>query len=322
MLFRDCFLLCLLFSVVNCVELTTTYEDPLPSTLELCCNSSNVGKGFLLDETETIILVFCPFTLPRICTYEYSSCSEILEAYPGVPSGYYYIQTNNETRYVNCKMEECLSCEVQNSKKIFETDLSSGSSFIASGSQISYVSTLSSSSVKCGKQGVIRITYPQPLGVVGQTKFLQFDLYFDTVVQGFNINIGDSLSNNGYGGDAGQTSNAAEVHSKDTAWLVYSNTLPGYQSNSIDGHLLIDQINSAISEHVTVTIGDEYVDFDNHEGIKKCYKSPYLFTLNGQTPTYGSVNYDIYFGMNRVISSSSRSGTGLCRAVIMEYNCV
>ena len=171
---------------------TTTYEDPLPSTLEeLCCNSSNVGKRFLLDETETVRLLFCPFTLPRICSY--STCSELLVAHPGIPSGYYYIRAGNETRYVYCD-KNCLSCEVQNSTIIFEANLSSGSSFIASGYQISYVSTLSSSSVKCGKRGVIRITFPQPLSGFRQTKFLQFDLYFDTVVQGFNINIGDIMT--------------------------------------------------------------------------------------------------------------------------------
>ena len=76
--------------------------------------------------------------------------------------------------------------------------------------------------------------------------------------------------------------------------------------------------------YVTVTVGDELLEFDNHRGAHYRYQSPYLFTLNGQKPTYGSVNYDIFFSMNRVVypySSTSRTGVGLCKAVIKAVNC-
>ena len=45
--------------------------------------------------------------------------------------------------------------------------------------------------------------------------------------------------------------------------------------------------------------------------------------LNGQTPLYGDVNYDIFFSMNRVIylyeahvKSPLRTGAGLCKVII------
>jgi hypothetical protein len=39
-------------------------------------------------------------------------------------------------------------------------------------------------------------------------------------IQGFTFNIGDSATNNGYGGDGGTTSNSAEIHSNDNRFYV------------------------------------------------------------------------------------------------------
>lgn len=39
-------------------------------------------------------------------------------------------------------------------------------------------------------------------------------------VHGFTFNIGDSPTNNGYGGDGGTTSNSAEIHSNDNRFYV------------------------------------------------------------------------------------------------------
>ena len=155
-----------------------------------------------------------------------------------------------------------------------------------------------------------------------QKRRLQFDLYFDSTRSGWNFNIGDS-TNNGYGGDAGHTSNAAEVHNTNEAFFVYTNTLPGYTDYSTSG-LLVENSANALTNHITVTIGDEYVMFDNNRGVQKTYRSEYLFTLSGQQTTYGAVDYTIYFAMNRVIypfSSTGRTGTGLCRAVIRALDC-
>ena len=61
--------------------------------------------------------------------------------------------------------------------------------------------------------------------------------------------------------------------------------------------------------------------FDNNDGVQKSYRSRYLFTLNGQSTTYGSVDYLLILSMNCVITSNFRSGTGLCRAVIRTLDC-
>ena len=156
-----------------------------------------------------------------------------------------------------------------------------------------------------------------------QNRLLQFDLYFAKPNTGYNFNIADS-TNNGHGGDAGHSSNAAEVHNRDETWYTYANLRPGYTSYIVDGNHLVEQVNSAISNFVTVTIGDEYVKFDNHRGIQKKYKSEFLFALSGQSITYGRINHDIYFSLNRVVypfTSVTRTGVGLCRAVIRAYDC-
>ena len=157
-----------------------------------------------------------------------------------------------------------------------------------------------------------------------QKRKLQFDLYFSNSRRGWNFDISDS-TNNGYGGDAGHTSNAAEVHNVNENVLIYTNTLPGYTDYTTNG-LQVETIGSAMTNHVTITIGDEYLMFDNNRGVQRTYRSEYLFTLSGQPTTYGAVDYIIYFSMNRVVypfnsGVSSRTGTGLCRAVVKALDC-
>ena len=175
---------------------------------------------------------------------------------------------------------------------------------------------------------MIKLTFPPSLNGKQNCR-LKFDLHLlkDLSKGGpWNFDIADSTGN-GFGGDAGQTSNSAEVHNYRGSFYVYSNNLPGYAeySNLNNLPLSVDLQANVITNKVTVTIGDEYVHFDNHRGIQRCYDSPYLFTLNGQPTTYGSPNYDIYFSMNRVAypfqSTTSRTGIGLCKAVIRAVDC-
>ena len=185
---------------------------------------------------------------------------------------------------------------------------------------------LGSETGNCDLRGVVKITFPPRINGQQNCK-LKFDLTIRESDldndEGWVFDIADS-TNNGWGGDAGITSNSAEIHNLRDHILVYSNTLPGYEQYGVEQSLLVEDTEQAMSQDVTVTIGDELVEFDNHHGIKKSYQSPYLFTLNGQTPTYGTANRDIFFSMNRVVypySSTSRTGVGLCKAVIKAVNC-
>ena len=137
----------------------------------------------------------------------------------------------------------------------------------------------------------------------------------------WNFDISDS-TNDGFGGDAGDSSNSAEVHNYRDNFMVSSNVLPGYTeySNQKNLLLLVDLQRDVLTNNITITVGDEYVHFDNHRGIQRSYSSPYLFTLNGQATTKGTPDYvyDIYFSMNRVVYphlQTSRTGIGLCKAL-------
>ena len=207
--------------------------------------------------------------------------------------------------------------EASTGTTIFTADLSSGSYSIPNnwGGSVTWLKPLSASP-SCSRQGVVKITFPNPQNGPQQCK-LHFDLHLQSS-SGWNFNIGDS-SNDGYGGDAGHTSNAAEVHNINDDLYVYSNILPGYESIANKDSLLVDLKRDVMRTYVTVTVGDELLEFDNHRGAHYQYQSPYLFTLNGQKPTYGSVNYDIFFSMNRVVypySYTSRTGVGLCSVEI------
>ena len=162
--------------------------------------------------------------------------------------------------------------------KIFEADLTSGSSDITTASSVvvSWLKTLGTNqgSETCNLQGVVRITFPPSL--TGKQKcHLKFNLHMLKDLSqgsGWNFDIGDS-SNNGYGGDSGHTSNAAEVHNNygnfsafsNTAaevhnnygnFSAFSNTLPGYTEYT-KSVLLVDQQADVMTNNVTITVGDE-----------------------------------------------------------------
>ena len=210
-------------------------------------------------------------------------------------------------------------CNCENCSRIFEVDLTSGKYEQASQSETSlaWLQQPNSPSGTCLRQGVMRATFPQPREG-NQPCRLKFDFHLQPNTSGFAFDIGDSPTVNGYGGDAGTTSNAAEVHSIRSSFFVYCGVLPGHADYAKNGIVHVDTVADVISNFVTVTIGDELVDFDNHRGIQRRYESRHLFTLNGQATTYGPINYDIYFSMNRVIHGTHRPGTGLCKVIIRE----
>jgi hypothetical protein len=155
-------------------------------------------------------------------------------------------------------------------------------------------------------QAVTKITLDPASGY----KKVIFDVTYNTIPTGWTVDICDSQSCNGWGGDAGHTSNAAEVEVVNTSFNAYRNTLHGHPDATGEPLSLFGKAVS-ITEGSTVSleISDERVgwDFPNEQGE---LVSDRLFTLNGQIPTYGTVDYDIYAAFNRVISGTSRNGSG------------
>lgn len=141
-------------------------------------------------------------------------------------------------------------CSTEGGVKIFKADLTSGRYKTAPG--VSWLRRLGGSG-RCNLQGVVKITLPSSQN--GKQKCrLKFDLHMLKDLSngnGWNFNIADS-TNNGYRGDAGHTSNAAEVHNIRGNFYVYSNTLPGYTEYSKNS-LLVDMQANVMTNHVTIT---------------------------------------------------------------------
>jgi hypothetical protein len=128
-----------------------------------------------------------------------------------------------------------------------------------------------------------------------------------------NVNIGDSSADDTGGGDAGTQSNDSEVHVgrgggvPTTMWAYGS---PG------GGELA--QVPNFAANGVTATfvVRNNFVSWDNSQGVSGSLSSPYLFALAGQPDSEGPVNYDIYAAFNKAVAGDYRFGTGVGQVTV------
>ncbi|CAF0707652.1 unnamed protein product [Brachionus calyciflorus] len=190
-------------------------------------------------------------------------------------------------------------------------------------SPLSYMENSVMEHSPCSGQGVLKLTYDPS----NMRRVARFDLEFGEILSGFTFNIGDSPTNNAYGGDTGTTSNSAEIHSNDNRFYVWLNTK--YCGDTLLYKIEYNLIQSF--DKLTFFISDQRIEVTNHRDFHEILKSPYLYNLNGQNVTcncfdtrcYKGVNpdYDVYFGINRVIGGTYRPGVGLCSAKISWLRC-
>ena len=179
---------------------------------------------------------------------------------------------------------------------------------------------LTTNTHNCGGIGAITFT-AAPAG--GRTAFkvnldprgsgftkAAFDVQYGSVPTGFTVNIGDSPSNNGYGGDGAQFSNDAEMQVTDASMFVYG-------KDGTPTQPLVAVSNFATSTSLlTFEVNNRRLTWDNRAGTASALASPLLYALNGQPDTEGPTNYDVYAAFNRVISESARYGTGVTRVTV------
>lgn len=130
----------------------------------------------------------------------------------------------------------------------------------------------------------------------------KFELTYGSTIAGWTFNLGDSSTNDGYGGDGNTQWNDSEFQILNTQGAIYaSDFVPNNPSR------LLQEIPGIIAPNQTHTIevSNEKLNYNDTDFI-----SPYIFALAGQDDPQG-INYDIYVGMNRVINNSSRNGSGL-----------
>lgn len=134
----------------------------------------------------------------------------------------------------------------------------------------------------------------------------------------WNLNIADSVSNNGYSGDSGHQSHDSEAQILNGNFALFG-----------DDHMPSDEKNGKVlaaaeglgSPGATVIfeVSNNRFIWQNDKGLDGEVKSPYIFCLAGQPDTEGPVNHDIFIGLNQVINGD-RTGSGIKRVRIKLFH--
>lgn len=153
-------------------------------------------------------------------------------------------------------------------------------------------------------------------------KKIKLKAVYDADPKWWTIDVCDSSSCDGYGGDGWDTSNSSELEVVGDSFHVYTNVLKWYdelatRKDPING-LNIIGLKKVVKKWQTISldIADQMIGyrFLNYDSV---LRSPYLFTLSGQKPTYGNIDYDVYLSFNRVINwDPSRKWSGLAYVLV------
>jgi hypothetical protein len=146
-----------------------------------------------------------------------------------------------------------------------------------------------------------------------------FQVQYAAAPTGMTVNIGDSSTNNGFGGDFGTQSNDAEINIGDIPGGTRTRDLFifGKDGTPVNPNPLA-QIPNFVDNGVVanLTVRNDFFAWNNNQGSSGNLTSPYRYALNGQPDTEGPVNYDIYAAFNRDIAGSGRFGTGVGQVII------
>jgi hypothetical protein len=158
-----------------------------------------------------------------------------------------------------------------------------------------------------------------------------FALDYDDHTEGFTVNIGDSPTNDGWGGDAGTTVKSAELQVFRTDLQVYSDAA----GTKVDMMLSL-RLPDLTGRALTLKVCDEALSFELDKGPRPTEPLwgkmnsgtfQHLFSLGTRSrtrdsETLGPPDYRIYAAFNRVIhvrdgaAIAGRVGQGLRRASI------
>ncbi|CAN5431450.1 hypothetical protein BH10CHL1_BH10CHL1_23500 [soil metagenome] len=166
-----------------------------------------------------------------------------------------------------------------------------------------------------GSQSLLRLTLdPHSTGYLKA----RFDITYGNAPVGLSVDIGDSISNDGYGGDNRNQSNNAEVQIDGNELSVYgSDTTKA--SDTIDNVRQLKVLRNGVQAGATISleVSNERLGLNTASGIE-VLNSPYLFALNGQADRRGSINYDIYASFNGTIAGEA-TGDGVTKVVVTLY---
>lgn len=143
-----------------------------------------------------------------------------------------------------------------------------------------------------------------PAGCTGLNVWVQYEGDPD----GWTLNVGDSVSNDGFGGDSGSSPEGqnAELQILDERLGVYS---AATEPSGVD--TLVTQQLALKDGGFNVVVGNQALSWGNPYSAMASEDIQDLFFL-GANPD----NLDVYVGLNRVVSGTFRSGCGLRRALL------
>jgi hypothetical protein len=146
------------------------------------------------------------------------------------------------------------------------------------------------------------------------TRFTEatFNIEYKKKAVGWTVNIGDSISNNGFAGDGADQSNDAEMQILDQVLSVY-----GSDYTAPDARLLLKSLPVVEGKRASIklTIKNQFLSC-GYNGQTSELSSQYLYALKGQRDDEGAVNYEIYAAFNRTIGSSDRNGSGVRKITV------
>lgn len=132
---------------------------------------------------------------------------------------------------------------------------------------------------------------------------------YNATPTGFNVDIGDSSTDNGGGGDSGTQSNDAETQIDGTVLSVF-----GHDGTVTSPVLTVPTTSLGNGSTASFEVSDQKICWNF--GTFTCATSSALYALNGETDSEGPVNYDIYAAFNRVVDGTYRSGTGVSSVTV------
>lgn len=139
-----------------------------------------------------------------------------------------------------------------------------------------------------------------------------FNVEYKKKAVGWTVNIGDSISNNGFAGDGATQSNDAEIQILDNVLSVYGSDYVSPETRLL---LQYSPIVEGKRANIKFTVKNQFLSW-SYTGQKGDLSSQYLYALDGQQDDEGQINYDIYAAFNRTISSSGRNGSGVRKITV------
>ncbi|KAI0234908.1 hypothetical protein LSAT2_014727 [Lamellibrachia satsuma] len=206
------------------------------------------------------------------------------------------VQTLMSIFFVLCALVSAYNAYATSPAASYCVDLTTGKTSVLPGNtpNVMWTKKPSSNGGRCKLQGVLRITPPR------WARSVSFHMAFERSTS-YSFNIGDSSTNNGWGGDSGTTRCDAEIHS-------YRDYLKVFRSD-VGGSTLLKSQRFAVKTAMLIRLSKNQMYAANYEGFNYYIQDRGLFAFD-----------TMYMGLNRVVSSiygsTYRTGRGLCSVCI------